>query len=342
MKKTRGILFLSLAFLSMNFVNADNINITATNTCEELSKKYERELLADANKAVFAESNNTCAIAVVTQYTVKEIDKTTTKVEQHFIIVNKDGKEVRKQQLQYNDKTADFFPKIERILVKSSGDFYPVSYKRYPSIVTSFKEGLGYIARVSKENGNILWETQAKDEKGVYTFSDTKDIIEGDVTTLIGNRVKELGTEYGAVVYIPQITQIKNGVIVDKSLFSNYENYEIIAQEKLTNNRYVIKFKEIESLGVVNPKTREIVVDQNFKELVGETRESVINQKATEDKKELTVEVQNKESSAQKEAKKENTNPVIWFLIGGVSLLCLGIGIYYFIQRKDRKEKTRR
>lgn len=356
MKKLIKVMSTGLFIFSLSLTGTGRLSVNATSTCQELAKKYETKLSGDAQNTVYAESGDTCAFSIVITPGMSGIDGSTIKGEQQFFVVKKDGTEIKQQQLLYENKDKEYFPKVDRILVKSSGDFYAISYKLYPTFPTSFNVGVGYVAKVSKSNGEVLWQRQAQflEEKSTYTFSDTRDIVEGETTLLIGNAVKTTGnTDYDERKYMPQITQVKDGQITGATTFSNYENYEAVTIEKLANSYYVVKLQERGDYEIANPKTKEIITDGKFTELVGETRESIAKQAPVEEKKEeikqetsqpSKEEVPSKEETALSKEEKKETDNTLLLIIGLLSAVVAGGITYYVIQKrkKDKKETIKK
>lgn len=325
MKKKRHFIYLCVAVLvgSLNFNQFANI-VNSASSCHEIAQKYTKNKQGENEIAAVAESGDVCAFSIVT-----ELD---FNVSQIFYIVNKDGTEVKKQELRYQDNDKTYFPKIDSILVRDSGDFYAISYKVYYTTITEYSSGLGYVAKISKTTGNILWTNQAPFDKKtkLYNFSNVANIIEKENTILLGNTIK---TDEETRTIFPQVTMIKESEVVKNSLFLEYENYEAINLEQVTDTRYVLTIQNVANIG----DKKEIILNEKYEEQKGETKLSVEKQKQNENVKTNTGQTSEnkKNENSNPQSNKGNQIMLVTFLLFGS--ITGGVIIYYWLKRKNKK-----
>lgn len=315
------------------------MKVNALSSCQEIVKRYEEKDKSEPESTIIAESGDVCGFALLITPRVDETNTKSIEGAQNFYIVKKDGTEIKQQQLAYKEDNSHF-PKIDAIFVKGSGDFYAVSYKEYPKGPMEFRSGLGLVAKIDKSTGNIIWQNRATydRQKEIYSFSKVNDIIEGDVTTLVGNALQGSGEAHDINnVSFPQITMIKGTEVVGKSTYDGYRNFEAVSLEKLTDSRYALKIRNQEN----EKETKEIIVDEKYEEKKDETRASI--SKTTDNSKETTnskgTEKEVKPIEKQEETKTQSGFGLSLPIIVGsaLGLITLAGVLYYGMKKKNKK-----
>lgn len=325
MKKKCHFIRLCVAVIAGSLIFNQSTNIVnSVSTCQEIAQKYTQNKEGEHEISAVAESGDVCAFSIVTT-----IDFNLSQI---FYIVKKDGAEINKQELRYQDNDKTYFPKIDLILVRESGDFYAISYKVYYTTITEYLPGLGYVAKISKTTGDILWTNQSLFDKKtkLYNFSKVANIIEKENTIFLGNTIK---TDEKTQTIFPQVTMIKESELVKNSLFLEYENYEAVNLEQITDTRYVLTIQSVKNKG----DKKELILNEKFEEQKGETKLSVEKQK--ESLKTNTGQIlENKKNESSNSQPSENQPSVvnqIMLLLFGIVLG--GIIIYYWLKRKNKK-----
>ncbi|MGL4662331.1 MAG: hypothetical protein ACRCV7_01440 [Culicoidibacterales bacterium] len=329
MKKKRNFIYVFIIALfigNLSFNHSIN-NVNSVSKCQEVAQTYTEKHQGEHEISAIAESGDVCAFSIVTTLNFN--------LSQKFYVVKKDGTEVKKQEFLYQDNDKSHFPKIDSILVRESGDFYAVSYKEYHPTITEYTPGLGYIVKISKITGEILWTNQSQLDKKtkMYNFSKVISIIEKENMILLGNTIKTDETKKAdekTNIVFPQVTVIKKSELVNNSLFLEYENYEAINLEQITDARYVLTIQSVKN----KEDKKEIILNEKYEEQKGETKLSVEKQKESlKTKTNQTVESKKTENSNSQASE----NQIILVTLLLVVAITGGIIIYYWLKRKNKK-----
>lgn len=342
MKNTLKILKISMLVGVIGIAPGLNtVKVNATSSCQEIAKRYEAKIKGNEEDTKVAESGDTCGFVVLKLASVDEKGNI-LEGSQHFYVVKKDGTEIKEQQLLYQDKDKKHFPKIDNIIVKESGDFYATGYKEYPTGPTSFKVGQGYVARIEKTTGNVIWQNESAYNKEMqrFNYSNTLDIIEGKPLVLVGDSVKTTGQDYDETrVSIPQITIIDGNDIVNKKEISGYENYEVFGVVKQADQSYSLKLRNKDKPS----ETKEISINDKLEETKKETKPNTDQSQdkpvtKEEDKKETKAEEQSTTKADDKKETKSQSGLSLPIIVGSaLGLVALAGVLYYGMKKKNKK-----